>query len=53
MEEARASIADFIDAACNQRRLHSSLGYHPPAEFEASLPACGQLRNPSFEFSEA
>ncbi len=23
MDEARASIADFIDAACNQRRLHS------------------------------
>ena len=50
MDEARAPIADFIDAACNQRRLHSSLGYQPPAEFEASLPPCEQLRNPSFEF---
>ena len=53
MDEARASIADFIDAVYNQRRLHSSLGYQPPAAFEASLPPCEQLRNPSFEFSEA
>ena len=53
MDEARASIADFIDAVYNQRRLHSSLRYQPPAEFEASLPPCEQLRNPSFEFSEA
>ena len=53
MDEARASIADFIDAVYNQRRLHSSLGYQPPAEFEASLPLREELRNPSFEFSEA
>ena len=53
MDEARASIADFIDAGYNQRRLHSSLGYQPPAAFEASLPPCEQLRNSSFEFSEA
>ena len=53
MEQARASIADFIDAVYNQRRLHSSLGYQPPVEFEASAPPCQQLRNPSFGFSVA
>ena len=52
-DEARASIADFSDAVYHQRRLPSSLGYQPPAEFEASLPPCEELRNPSFEFSEA
>lgn len=53
MEQARASIADFIDAVYNQRRLHSSLGYRAPAESEATAPPCEQLRNPSFAFSVA
>ena len=32
--EARSSIERFIEKVYNQRRLHSALGYRPPAEFE-------------------
>jgi transposase InsO family protein len=34
--EAEANLGHFIDAVYNQKRLHSSLGYVPPAEFEAA-----------------
>lgn len=37
-EEAHASIGKFIDVVYNHKRLHSMLGYVPPAEYEASLP---------------
>ncbi len=35
--EVRASVEHFIEAVYNHKRLHSALGYRPPAEFEASL----------------
>jgi len=34
IDEARQSLAHFIDVVYNRKRLHSSLGYMPPAEFE-------------------
>lgn len=37
MAEARSSISHFLEEVYNQKRLHSALGYVPPAEFEQRL----------------
>jgi len=34
LSDATAQIGHFLEAVYNQKRLHSSLGYLPPAEFE-------------------
>ena len=36
LADARTQIGHFLEAVYNQKRLHSSLGYLPPAEFEKS-----------------
>jgi putative transposase len=37
LKEARSTIRVFLEKIYNQKRLHSAIGYVPPAEFEANL----------------
>jgi putative transposase len=37
LAEARSNLGQFIEKIYNGKRLHSALGYRPPAEFERSL----------------
>jgi len=39
LADARAGISVFLEKVYNQKRLHSALGYLPPAEFERGLLA--------------
>jgi transposase InsO family protein len=45
LAEARRRIGVFLEQAYNQQRLHSALGYVPPAEFEAAWHAAQEEKS--------
>lgn len=47
VSDARRSIGHFIEIVYNLKRLHSALGYVPPAEFEAAQLEQPTALNPS------
>ena len=43
MEELEKNLEEFIEQVYNRTRLHSALGYWPPAEFEQQQQAAGPV----------
>lgn len=46
IEEAKAGVARYINNYYNLRRLHSSLGYRSPSQFETTLQEEGRITQP-------
>jgi putative transposase len=53
LEHARREIGRFLNKVYNQRRLHSALGYRPPAEFERLSLVMEKIEGPRNAFSQA
>jgi len=51
LADARAGIGGFLEKVYNQKRLHSALGYLPPAEFERDLHAQSKKEAAARHFS--
>ena len=47
-EEAHANLGRFLEDVYNQKRLHSSLGYLPPTEFEERFTQNRAIENLGF-----
>ena len=42
LEDVQRRLPYFIESVYNQKRLHASLGYRPPTEYEALLKTQNQ-----------
>jgi putative transposase len=51
LAEARVAIHEFLEKVYNRKRLHSALGYLPPAEFERNLVASNNKEAASRQLS--
>jgi transposase InsO family protein len=51
LEDLAANLTDFIENYYNHERLHSALGYRPPAEFEAAVGSAGIAALTAVSFS--
>jgi putative transposase len=52
LEELESRMGEFLEVYYNRQRLHSSLGYRPPEEFE-QMSRTGRPPAAALEFSEA
>ncbi|HEV2424686.1 MAG TPA: IS3 family transposase [Terriglobia bacterium] len=50
LEHLRSNLEAFLEQYYNHERLHSSLGYVPPAEFEQSIESASSSRGASLSF---